>query len=238
MGDNLCWAQTKLRIAARALANANLVHAYGHCSVRLDQQSFLVCAPHPMGTLSPGEDGDVVPVTGALPEGVLGEVRIHQQIYQRNPEAEAICRIMPPSLMTLSTLRRTPSPRHGLGAYFGQITPLWDDPRLLRNDAAAAALAALMANSPAVVMRGNGAVVRGDSLEQAVAYSWFLEDAARVELQTLALNLEASEGLLNDQEIIDRQVMTGRVFERMWRHLAYGDPELHTLTQIEQQLHR
>ena len=41
--------QRDLRIAARALARAGLVTAYGHCSVRLDADCFLVCAAKPMG---------------------------------------------------------------------------------------------------------------------------------------------------------------------------------------------
>jgi HCOMODA/2-hydroxy-3-carboxy-muconic semialdehyde decarboxylase len=127
--------------------------------------------------------------------------------------------------MTLSTLRITAKPRHGLAAYFGKSTPLWEDPRLLRNDEAAIKLAERMADSPAIVMRGNGAVVAGDSIEQAVSYSWFLEDAARVEMQTRSMNVDEKDGVLDDQEIIDRQVMTGRVFDRMWRYLVEGDEE-------------
>lgn len=108
----------ELRIAARALARGHLVHAYGHCSLRLDADHFLVCAAKPMGTITPDDDGTVVPVSGALPEGVLGEVRIHQQIYARRPDVGAVCRIMPPQIGVLALLKRTPKPRHGFGAYF------------------------------------------------------------------------------------------------------------------------
>src|SRR5690606_37101353 len=142
-------AQIKLRIAARALGRARLVHAFGHCSLRVNEETFLVCAPEPLATLRPNEPGTLVNVRGALPEGVLGEVRIHQQIYARNPSAGAVCRIMPPNVMTLSTFRVTARPRHGLAAYFGANTPLWDDPRLLRNDEAAIRLVEQMGDSPA-----------------------------------------------------------------------------------------
>lgn len=231
--EHLNISQVKLRMAARALGRANLVHAFGHCSLRLTESTFLVCSPEPMGTIRPEEEGTVCNIEGPLPEGVLGEVRIHQQIYQRRPEIGAVCRIMPPTVMTLSTLKITATPRHGLAAYFGKSTPLWDDPRLLRNDEAAVKLADMMADSPAIVMRGNGAVVAGDSIEQAVSYSWFLEDAARVEMQTRSMNVNEQDGVLSDQEIIDRQVMTGRVFDRMWRYLVDGDEEQMTLESLE-----
>ena len=169
--------QLELRVAARALARGNLVHAYGHCSRRLDASTFLVCAAKPMGTILPGDEGCVVPVDGALPDGVLGEVRIHQAIYARRPAVGAICRIMPPQVGLLALLRRTPRPRHGFGAYFAPGPALWDDPRLLRDDAAAGRLADTLGGAKAIVMRANGAVVVGENLVEAVALSWFLEEA-------------------------------------------------------------
>lgn len=71
--------QGKLNLAARALAHAGLVHAYGHCSIRIDADCFLVCAPKPLGMIEDQDAGTIVPVEGELPDGVLGEVRIHQK---------------------------------------------------------------------------------------------------------------------------------------------------------------
>ena len=80
IGEPLDATQKRVRLAARALARHNLVHAYGHVSARLNSESFLVCAPKPMGLINPGEDGNIVPISGELPPGVLGEVRCHQKI--------------------------------------------------------------------------------------------------------------------------------------------------------------
>jgi HCOMODA/2-hydroxy-3-carboxy-muconic semialdehyde decarboxylase len=217
--------QRELRIAARALARGQLVHAYGHCSLRLDGAHFLVCAPKPMGTILPTDAGTVVPIRGALPEGVLGEVRIHQQIYAQRPELNAVCRIMPPQLGLLALLRRTPRPRHGFGAYFAPGPALWDDPRLLRDDAAAERLAQTLGRGKAIVMRANGAVVAGESLVEAVALSWFLEEAARVEVGLMQMNQDGPHTLLTPEETLARQVVAGRVYERMWEYLSFGDPE-------------
>lgn len=215
----------ELRLAARALARGHLVHAYGHCSVRIDTGAFLVCAPKPMGTILAGEPGTIVPVDGLLPEGVLGEVRIHQAIYARRPDVGAICRIMPPQVGVLSLLRRTPRPRHGFGAYFAPGPALWEDPRLLRDDAAAARLADRLGAGKAIVMRANGAVVVGANLVEAVALSWFLEEAARVEVALAQLKADGDETLLTPEETTARQVTAGRVYERMWEYLTFGDPE-------------
>lgn len=210
--------EEQVRLAARALASAGLVHAFGHCSARLDATSFLVCAPLPMGRIA-DEPGTAVPLDGALPDGVLGEVRIHREIYRRRPEVGGICRIMPPAVMALSAAGIVPAPRHGIGAYFKSI-PLWNDPRLLRDDAAAAGLADLLGDAPALVMRGNGAVVVGAGLPQAVTLAWFLEDAARVEQSVRAMGLDVEAARLSPEEIDARQIWSGGVVERMWRHLT------------------
>jgi HCOMODA/2-hydroxy-3-carboxy-muconic semialdehyde decarboxylase len=219
-------AQRRVRLAARALARHGLVHAYGHCSERLDAEHFLVCAAKPMGLIAAGEEGVVVPVSGSLPEGVLGEVRIHQQIYQRRPEVRAVVRSMPRSVMTLGTARRTPRPRHGFGAYFGAGVALWDDPQLVRSDAGAAALAVELGALNALVMRGNGAVVAADSLLKAVVLTWYLEDAARLELDVLAAGLQDESVQLDEQTCAERATSSGLIYERMWDHLTAGDAEL------------
>lgn len=217
--------QRELRLAARGLARGQLVHAYGHCSRRLDARTFLVCAAKPMGTILPGDDGVIVPINGALPDGVLGEVRIHQAIYRRRPEVGAVCRIMPPQIGLLALLRRTPRPRHGFGAYFAPGPALWDDPRLLRDDAAAERLAAHLGAGAAIVMRANGAVVVGATLIEAVALSWFLEEAARAEVGLMQMGQDGDHTLLTEDETVARQVVAGRVYERMWEYLTHGDPE-------------
>jgi HCOMODA/2-hydroxy-3-carboxy-muconic semialdehyde decarboxylase len=217
--------QQQLRLAARALGRGGLVHAYGHCSLRLDSSHFLVCTAKPMGTILPGDQGSVVPIDGPLPDGVLGEVRIHQCIYRRRADVNAICRIMPPQLGLLSLLRRTPRPRHGFGAYFSPLLPLWDDPRLLRDDQAADRLTAQLADAKAIVMRANGAVVIGASLIEAVALSWFIEEAARVEVGLMQMGQDGEHTLLTPEETVARQVVAGRVYERMWEYLTFGDPE-------------
>ncbi|HSV51877.1 MAG TPA: class II aldolase/adducin family protein [Burkholderiaceae bacterium] len=218
--------ERELRIAARSMGRHGLAHAYGHCSVRLDDRHFLVCAARPMALIPPGEPGRVVPVEGPLPDGVLGEVRLHQQIYLRRPQVQAVARTMPPALMALGTAQRTPKPRHGLGAYFGAGAALWDDPQLVRDDALAAAVIDTMGDSNAIVMRGNGLVVAADSLPKVVALTWYLEDAARLELAVLGAGLEQVSVVLDANERERRATSAGGIFERMWDYLSAGDPEL------------
>jgi len=214
-----------VRIAARALGRAGLVHAYGHCSARADAETFLVCPARPMAHIRPGEPCTAVPVVGPLPEGVLGEVRLHQHLYRARPEAGGVVRFMSPSMMTLAALGRVPEIRHGFGTYFAPRVGMWDDPQLVRDDDKAAGVIAAMAAGAAVLMRGNGAVVAGSSLEEAVVLAWYLEDMCRVELAALATGLAATAPVIDPGAAAARATRAGRIFERMWDYLTEGDPE-------------
>lgn len=217
--------QKLVRQAARALGRHGLVTAYGHCSARIDAGQFLVCTAKPMGLIQPTDVGTLVSIDGPLPEGVLGEVRAHQQIYKRRPDVNGICRIASPFLLSMGALGRSPKVRHGPGAYFAPSAPFWDDSRLLRSDERAAGLADALGNERAILMRGNGAIIAGSTLQQAAVLSWFFEDTARVELDVLKAGGEHSAPVYGDEESRERATFEGRVVERMWDYMTDGDPE-------------
>ncbi|MFD2580184.1 class II aldolase/adducin family protein [Novosphingobium colocasiae] len=75
----------------------------------------------------------------------------------------------------------------------------------------------------AIVLRGNGVVVVGESLEQAVTLTWFLEDAARIERDVRMMGLDPQAGRLDTQETQARQVWAGDVISRMWTWLNRHD---------------
>jgi HCOMODA/2-hydroxy-3-carboxy-muconic semialdehyde decarboxylase len=225
LGEPIEKTQVRVRKAARALPRYDLGHAYGHVSARLDAKSFLVCAAKPMGMIRPGEAGVVVPIEGALPAGVLGEVRCHQQIYRRRLDVNGICRTFLRNVMTLSTFRLTPKPRHGFASYFAPAPPLWDNPALLRDDAAAAGLAETLGKARAIVMRGNGCITTGATVEESIVMAFYLEEAAKTELAVLAVGGNAQSAVMTPEEAAARATGAGRIFERMWEYLTDGDPE-------------
>jgi HCOMODA/2-hydroxy-3-carboxy-muconic semialdehyde decarboxylase len=115
-----------------------------------------------------------------------------------------------------------------MGAYFPAPVPLWDDPQLIRTDAQAEGVANAVGQGNVVVMRGNGAVIAAPSLEKALVLTWYLEDAARVELQVRSAGLAPDGAVLDDDEAALRATDAGRIFERMWDYLTAGDHESST----------
>ncbi|NKB19734.1 MAG: class II aldolase/adducin family protein [Alphaproteobacteria bacterium] len=225
IGEPLEATQKRVRLAARALARHNLVHAYGHVSARLNDDSFLVCAPKPMGLIDPGEDGAVVPISGELPTGVLGEVRCHQQIYATRSDINGICRVFPRNVMTLSTFKKTPKARLGFGSYFFPEPPLWDDPLLLRSGEQAAKFAQTLGSARAIVMRGNGAVCVAPSIEESIVMAFYLEESAITELAVMASGPDYDSVCFTEKQANVRATGTGRIYERLWDYMTAGDPE-------------
>jgi len=217
--------QLIVRKMARALDRGGLAAAYGHCSMRLDEATFLVCASKPMGLIAAGEDGTCVNIRGPLPDGVLGEVRMHQAVYAARPDVKAICRFVSPQLTALAALGRIPQARHGFGAYFYPQAPMHTNPALVRDDAAAAQVAELLGSGAGVVISINGALTAAQTPAQALALAWYLEDSARVELAALASGLADSAPRLSQQQALSRATWQGNVAERMWDYLCRGDPE-------------
>jgi HCOMODA/2-hydroxy-3-carboxy-muconic semialdehyde decarboxylase len=212
-----------IRMAARALARAGLVHAYGHCSARVDALHFLVSPAKPLGLVAVSDAAVYGAVNGPLPEGALPEVIAHQHIYRRRPDVAAVVRFQSPQVVALSALGRTPRALHGFGAYFAPKPPLHLNPRLVRDEASASTVAELLGSRRAVVMRGNGAITVGASIEEAVALAWYLEDAARLEMSVLSTGMDALE--FTPEEVRDRAITAGGLYERMWSWLTANDPE-------------
>jgi len=116
---------------------ARLAHAYGIAAS--ESTKDLPGKPRQAdGTGHCGGPAGRVAIREPLPPGVLGEVRIPSTNYQRRSDVMGIARFMSPSLVSLSSLGRTPLPRHGLGSYFAPQAPLWSDTRLVRDDERAA----------------------------------------------------------------------------------------------------
>lgn len=221
--NDLSAKQREVRMLARACDRAGLTTAYGHCSVRLDATSFLVCAPKPMGLIVPEDEGTVVQLDAPLPEGVLGEVRMHREVYRVRPDVHAVVRFISPAVTALAAFGRTPRPRHGFGTYFAPEVPWWPDPKLIRNDEAAQGVARTLGAAPGIVVSVNGSVVCGADAAQALALAVFLEDAARIEL--LALQANQTQLLMTPEQCQARATWAGRVAERMWDYWTQGDPE-------------
>lgn len=206
--------------AARALAAAGLVTAFGHVSTREGSDAFLITPPKALGSLEPDEPLQEVPLTGDdLPEGVPKEAWIHHAIYIARPDVGGICRAQPPVTTAVVSGGVRIRPLHGQGAFLGNEVPVYDDARLVRSREAGETLAADLGSANGVVMRGNGAVTVGADVGEAAARMWVLERSAEMNRDAASAGTPRP---LDEEEFVYWDGVSAEILGRIWTYLKAG----------------
>jgi ribulose-5-phosphate 4-epimerase/fuculose-1-phosphate aldolase len=206
--------------AAGALAITGLVTAFGHVSVRKEEDEFLITPPKPLGSLGPDETLlEVSLKEEELPKGVPGEAWIHWAIYKSRTDVEGICRAQPPISTALASAGVPIRPLHGQGAFLGEEVPVYDDARLIRGREAGQELAERLGNAGGIIMRGNGAVTVGKDVGAAAARMWVLEASAEINRTALSAGTlqPLKEGELRYWESVSEEIL-----QRIWSYLKTG----------------
>lgn len=174
--------------ACRVLTGLGLVEGFGHVSMRLADSTVLITPRKALGLV---EIEDLVHCT--LDGEVLNDGRppletsMHLAVFRRRPDVGAICRTHSRYVNVLGIANRTIEVVHGFGAELRGPISVHSSPFLVtspdRGDRVAEALGA----DHALVLRGNGALVVGDSPGEACVKAIFLEESA--ELQFLAAQI-------------------------------------------------
>jgi ribulose-5-phosphate 4-epimerase/fuculose-1-phosphate aldolase len=204
-----------LLAAARALACAGLVTAFGHVAERAGDGALRITPPRPLGSLGPHDAAREVALGAAeLPAGVPREAWIHDAVLRARPDVGAVCRAQPAAATAAAAAGLAIRPLHGQGAFVGPAVPVHDDARLVRSRAQGEALADALGDAPAVLLRGNGAVTVGASPGEAVARMWVLEASAE-------LNLRAGPAAraLEEDELRAWEAVAPEILGRIWAYL-------------------
>jgi HCOMODA/2-hydroxy-3-carboxy-muconic semialdehyde decarboxylase len=171
---------------AGVLARLGFVSAFGHVSARSGDSGRILLTPTspPLGMLAP-EHVLELDRSGGVARGVAAhrplEAPLHLAVYAGRPDVGGICRIHAPATAAWACTGISPPLLHGFG---GIVEPVafWDDPDLVTSEQAAAGVAAALGKAPAVLLRGNGALTVGATLDEALAGAWCLEDRCRIAL--------------------------------------------------------
>jgi HCOMODA/2-hydroxy-3-carboxy-muconic semialdehyde decarboxylase len=179
-------AAAEVAAAARVLAGLGFVHAFGHVSARGPDGAGVLLTPTspPLGTLTAGDllalDADGRPPRGQAARMPI-EAPMHLAVYAGRSDVSAICRIHAPATAAWASTGAVPPLLHGFG---GMVEPVavWDDPGLIATEAMARRVAAVLGDTPALLLRGNGGLIVGATLDEALARAWCLEDRCRLAL--------------------------------------------------------
>ena len=207
----------ELVAAAHALARAGLVTAFGHLSCRTASGRLLITPPVAPGRIASSMKWVELNIeSGILPAGVPREAWIHLAIARVRPDVGAICRAQPPIATALASAGVPIVPLHGQGTYVGPLVPVFDDAVLVRDETRAVELASEMGQSPALILRGNGAVTVGATIGEAVARMWVLEASAHMNSVATAAGRPAA---LSRGEQAAWQGTATEILGRIWDYL-------------------
>ncbi len=213
--------------ASRILARQGVVDAFGHVSVRhnRDPNRYLVARSLAPALVTANDiveydlDSNPVNLNG---RGQFSERFIHGEIYKARPDVIAVVHNHSPSVVSFSISSRPLRPVYHMPAFMGDGLKTFDIREevgltdiLVRNAERGQALVAVLGNEPAVLMRGHGVAIVGESLPLAVGRSVYLELNARIQSQAIALGGDIT--YLDPEE--SRMLMEGgehRGFLRAW----------------------
>jgi ribulose-5-phosphate 4-epimerase/fuculose-1-phosphate aldolase len=219
--------------AYRILAEFGIIDAYGHVSVRseTDPGRYLIArslAPE----LVTAEDI----IENELDSGALHDTRdqvrerfIHGEVYKLRPEVNSVVHNHSPAVVPFSVTQQPLRPIFHMAAFVGLGVPVFEirdveqgTDLLVKTAKLGQALAAVLGDKPAALMRGHGAVVVGENVQRAVGRSIYLEISARMQLQAMTIaGPGGSIAYLDEAEVRAATNMQdyGRAWP-MWREKA------------------
>lgn len=209
--------------AVRILHSLVLMDMNGHVSARDATSPDTMWINSRRASRSTLVADDVVPVdlpsSARIGEGdePPSEYHIHRAIMRRRPDVGAIVHSHPEHIVTLSIAGHDLVPVTGVGSFLPERVPVFDDASLVNTENRGEAIAELLGDGPAVVLRGHGVVVVGPTVEEALARYVCAEDNARVQYKAAVLG---KLHVLRGEELasVRRENWTPSIVAKHWHY--------------------
>ena len=149
----------------------------------------------PTGACADSLDADELvrcSVDSALPDGASLDARLHQLVYQKNPQAMAVVHSHGPHIVALTMNGKDYIPPDFEGQYYFPRVPVLSINYARCITEAAEKVSDLLAEYPVAIVRGHGVYAQGTSLNLAYKWSCSLELSAKttfIALQSGTLTL-------------------------------------------------
>jgi ribulose-5-phosphate 4-epimerase/fuculose-1-phosphate aldolase len=200
--------------ALRIISHEGLSDAFAHLSARTDGGDAMLFMPRKSPALVGYNELFVVDFDKPVPQS-----SIHQAIYKTRPDVKAVFHFHSPAVILLSVVGQAVRPLHNYSAIFYEGVPLYAGTGQVESPARAGEMAKLLGDAKALMLRGHGAVVVGQSIREVCMLALFLEESAR--LQNEAMRLGTPMFMERDEaERIAKRTFKPTSVERAWEHFA------------------
>ena len=170
-------------------------HTYTHLSARADDSSFYI---HKFGLRF--EEVNLqnliqVSVSGVILDGnevycnKTGHI-IHSGIYKNRPDINYIFHLHTPHITAISALKDGLLPINQWALHFYEKIQYHDYNSLALSDDYGYKIATDLSDSMILMMRHHGAVICGQTVQEAMFYAYHLEQACKTQFITLSMNCD------------------------------------------------
>jgi ribulose-5-phosphate 4-epimerase/fuculose-1-phosphate aldolase len=181
MTDGPAALRCELATATRILASHQLVGMFGHVSVlTADPDRYLVCpgAGARKDRCRP-EDVIELDLDHEFEPGLPLELYLHSEAHRLKPRIGSLIHVHSPALVALAALAEVPTDLLMMHASFWPaVMPVWSEPDLVRDRAAAQRLIGLLGDEAIALLRWHGAIIVGATLHEAVFRAILAEEHA------------------------------------------------------------
>lgn len=213
--------RTQLATATRILARHELVDMFGHVSVLTDDpQRYLVCPGagarkdrcRPTDVLELGLDHEFQP-------GLPLELYMHSEVHRLKPHIKSLIHVHSPGLVALAAMAEVPSDLLMMHAgFWPEAMPVWEEPDLVRDRAAAQRLIGILGDEAMALLRWHGAVIVGQTLQEALFRAILAEEHAA----QLVTALSHGRPLAPVPKSVDRGELYAKVLSPRTHDMHFG----------------
>lgn len=201
------------------LERLGIIDFNGHFSVRLDDGNILInsgssvrSAISPQDFVIAGANGEISEETPRPP----AELPLHVAIYRARPDVQAVVHGHPQWSTLLSSTGRAYQVTMAQGALLGDVR-VFSSPLSMNNSDIGNALAELLGDGRAALLRAHGSVVVGKDVLEATVLAIYLELNAERQVRAAALG---KPYVFSDDEIraFQKGLEKRGLFEKCWNY--------------------
>jgi ribulose-5-phosphate 4-epimerase/fuculose-1-phosphate aldolase len=209
--------------AVRILSSLDLMDMNGHVSARDPDNADSMWINSRRASRSTLRANDVIRVDLASADGPAGDAEppseyyIHRAILRRRPDVGAVVHSHPAYVVALSVGNHNLAPVTGVGSFLPEEVPTYDNAFLINSDERAEAVASLLGDGPAIVLRGHGIIVVGADVKEAVARYVCAEENAHVQYRASLLGIPH---VLRGEELrlVRSDNWTQKIVDKHWHY--------------------